>query len=95
MSDYDHNDRRTLTQAQLDAMEARLLHGITGIHDRLDILNGRTRKVENDAAATAIRLAALEDVEKESRRITVWDVTLAASVATAIGGIVYFLRSIV
>jgi len=45
-------------------MEARLtdalVHQIGGVHVRLDLLNGRTRKTEERAAEHGVRLGSLE-----------------------------------
>jgi hypothetical protein len=56
------DDRDVPSRAEFDRLYEHIDNGFRGVHDRLDTLNGRTRKIEVDSGQIHTRL---HNVEKE------------------------------
>ena len=71
----------TFDRDDLEAMEHRLLAAVRGVHERLDLLNGRTRQVETSVAVLHDRS------ERDSARAASWGAGAGAAIAGTIVGI--------
>lgn len=75
-----------LLQNMEDRLSETITTGIKGVHERLDLLNGRTRASEVRLAEHGVRLGSLESTNAkdggDNRRITKWDAGIVIGTAT-------------
>jgi hypothetical protein len=74
-----------VTREDLKELRADLNHGFSGVHQRLDVLNGRVRKGEISRAEHELRLGSLESSGRgDAKPITKRDLAVASATAAVV-----------